>query len=163
MAKPPLINWLDLLPPSVFRIGMNLWPPFLGSGIKVASISPDFREVKVVLKLRRYNKNNVGVHFGGSMFAMTDPFFMIMLMKNLGGKYIVWDKAAAIEFKKPGRGTLYASFTFTEDEIQHIRSKADQHSRYIFDKAVDILNDQGENVATVLKTLYVKNKETTSP
>ena len=143
---------------NTLRIGINLWPPFLGAGIKILSISSDFREVKVVLKLRWYNTNYVGTHFGGSMFAMTDPFYMLILIQNLGKDYIVWDKAAQIQFKKPGRGKLSATFTFSLEEIDAVKHQADNNEKYIFDRSVDIFNEQGEVVATVTRTLYVKRK-----
>ena len=159
-TTPSSKNWLDRLSPRLLKLGINLWPPFLGSGIKVISISPDFRHVKAVLKSRLFNKNYVGTHFGGSIFSLSDPFFMLILIKNLGRNYIVWDKAAQIEFKKPARGTLTAIFTFQDDEIELIRQMANQNGKHIFDKSVDILNEQGEIVASVSKTLYVKCKDT---
>ncbi len=77
---------------------LNLWPPFLFAGIRVLEISDDWRHARVVLKRHWYNRNFVGTHFGGSLFAMTDPFWMIMTLYRLGDGYIVWDKSAEIEF-----------------------------------------------------------------
>lgn len=82
----------------LLRFAMNLYPPFLGAGIRVRHIAGDFREVRVRMGLNRLNRNYVGTQFGGSLYAMTDPFFMLMLMENLGRDYVVWDKAANIEF-----------------------------------------------------------------
>ncbi len=93
---------------------INWWPPFLGMGIKVRRISEDFREVDVEMVQRFWNTNYVGVHFGGSLFAMTDPFYMLMLIENLGPQYIVWDKAASIRFRKPAKGTVRAEFRLTK-------------------------------------------------
>jgi acyl-coenzyme A thioesterase PaaI-like protein len=90
---------------SALRRGMNLWPPLLFSGIRIRHISDDFRAVDVELRERFYNKNYVGCHFGGSLFAMTDPFWMMMVMRNLDRSYTVWDKSAEIDFLRPGRGT----------------------------------------------------------
>lgn len=148
----------DKLPAKYLRIGLNLWPPFVGASIKIVDISPDFRFIKSSLRLRFCNKNFVGTHFGGSLFAMTDAFPMMMLIYNLGHHYIVWDKAAKIEFKKPGRGTLTASFRLTEEDIQHIKQVADTQDKYIFDRTVDVINAEGEIVATIVKTLYVRKK-----
>lgn len=153
-------KWLHNLSPNMLRIGMNIWPPFFGSGIKVTKISKDFRYVEVVLRMRWFNKNYVGTHFGGALFAMTDPFYMLMLIKNLGSKYIVWDKAAKIDFKKPAKGTVRAIFTFTPEELSAIEHCVEKNNKYVFDKPVNILNSNEEVVAVVTKTLYVKKKET---
>src|SRR4029079_6293339 len=107
---------------------------------------------------RWYNTNYVGTHFGGSMYAMTDAFYMLILINNLGRNYIVWDKAASIEFKKPAKGKLKAIFTFTEDELQAIRDKVDQDSKMIFDKSVDLIDQNGDVVAPAVKTLYVRTE-----
>lgn len=152
-------NWLNQLSPSVLRLGMNIWPPFLGSGIKVTEISQDFRKVRVQLKMRFYNRNYVGTHFGGTLFAMTDPFYMLMLLKNLGPNYIVWDKASKIEFKKPAKGTIHAVFEMHENEFKEISEMANANQKYIFDKEVKVLNEHNEEVACVIKTLYVRKKD----
>src|ERR1700677_3114560 len=86
------------------------WPPLFGTGIKVTRLDENLRAVDVEMRLRRWNRNYVGVHFGGSLFAMTDPFYMIMLATNLGREYVVWDKAASIRYRKPGNGTVRAEF-----------------------------------------------------
>jgi hypothetical protein len=75
--------------PSTLRLGMNLWPPFLFSGVHVAEIAPDWRYARVELRLRPWNRNYVGTHFGGNLFAMTDPFWMLLLMHCLGRDYYV--------------------------------------------------------------------------
>jgi acyl-coenzyme A thioesterase PaaI-like protein len=104
------------------RRGMNLWPPFLFSGIRIDHISDDFRAIDVELRERFYNRNYVGCHFGGSLFAMTDPFWMMMVMRNLDRSYTVWDKSAEIEFLKPGRGTVSAHFRLTGEMLDEIVS-----------------------------------------
>ena len=154
-----LMKWRNNLSSGWFKFFINIWPPFVGAGIKVSQISPDYRLVEVRIKQHWYNSNYVGTHFGGSMYAMTDPFYMLILIKNLGHDYIVWDKAAAIDFKKPGRGTLRAVFTFTPEDIAAVKKEADSAPKYIFDKPVDILNEANEVVASVVKTLYVKRKD----
>lgn len=158
MTKQLLTKMMERLPIKVIRSLFNYWPPFRGAKIKVTHISPDYRVFKTSLKLGLLNRNYVGVHFGGSLFAMTDPFFMLILSKNLGNQYIVWDKAAKIEFKKPGRGTIRAHCEFSEHEIAMVRQEVDQAGKYIFDRTVDLLNEQDEIVATITKTLYVRLK-----
>ena len=146
------------IPAKYSRLLINLWPPFLGAGIKIVYISPDHREIKVRMKLRWYNTNYVGTHFGGSLYSMTEPFYMMILLNNLGRNYIVWDKAAKIEFKKPGRGTVHTHFVFSEEEINDIKSKADELGKYVFDKPVDVVDDTGEVIASALKTIYVRRR-----
>src|ERR1700761_5534369 len=105
------------------RRWINLWPPFLGAGIRVTHIAPDMKAVDVEMKLRWWNANYVGTQFGGSLFAMTDAFYMLMLMANLGRDYIVWDKAASIRYRKPGKGTVRAEFRLTDEQIEEVREK----------------------------------------
>ncbi len=131
----------------------NFWRPFRGAGIRVTRINDAFTEVDVELKLRWYNQNYVGTHFGGSLYAMTDPFYMLMLMHNVGRDYIVWDKAAAIDFKKPGKGLVRAHFRYTLDEIAAVKAIADEKGKYVFTKPVQILNESDEVVAEVQKTI----------
>src|SRR3546814_18736706 len=108
---------------------MNLWPPFAFTGIRVQHIADDFSAVRVALHQRWYNRNYVGSHFGGSLFAMTDPFFMMMLLHQLGSNYIVWDKAAQLEFVKPGRGTVTADFHLATNTVASLRAAADPGAR----------------------------------
>jgi acyl-coenzyme A thioesterase PaaI-like protein len=95
-------------PAWLLRRLINIWGPFRGAGIVVTSLADDWSHARVVLKERLLNRNYVGTHFGGSLFAMTDPFYMLMLMHRLGKGYRVWDRAASIDFLSPGRGTLIA-------------------------------------------------------
>jgi len=100
---------------------LNLWPPFLGAGIRVKRFQPDWKAIEVEMKLRRWNSNYVGTHYGGSLYSMADPFYMLMLIENLGSDYIVWDKSATIRFKKPGRGKVTAAFRLSDEQLEQIR------------------------------------------
>jgi acyl-coenzyme A thioesterase PaaI-like protein len=151
-------RWTNRLPVWVLKCIFNIYPPYLGTGIHVKTITSDFKLVEVVMRMRWYNKNYVGTHFGGSIFSMADPFPMLMLMKNLGDDYIVWDKAAKIEFKKPGKGTLKVLFRYSDEDIQTIRDQVEKNRTYIFDRSSDIHNEDGETIATVIKTLYVRKR-----
>ena len=137
---------------------MNLWPPFWGAGIHVDEISPDYRSAKVSLKYGKLNRNIVGVHFGGSLFAMTDPFFMLMFSHNLGKQYIVWDRAARIEFLKPGKSNVVANFRISQEQIDEVRTEAESGEKILKDYSVDIKNTDGEVIARVTKTLYIRKK-----
>lgn len=138
---------------------MNVWPPYLGAGVTVKKSDEDLTSVEVEMKLRFWNRNYVNTHFGGSLYAMTDPFFMLMLMHHLGKDYIVWDKAAAIQFKKPGKGKVSAHFKLSKEEASAIREQADANYKVepVFD--VEIKDENGDVVAEVKKTLYVRRKD----
>jgi len=143
----------------ILKLGMNLWPPFLGAGIKVRHIRADYREVVVSLKLRWYNRNYVGTHFGGSLAAMTDPFYMLMLIHILGSDYTVWDKTSTIDFIAPGRGTVTARFRLNDDQIAEIKNETADGKAYFPALSVDIVNESGDVVARVNKKLYVRKKQ----
>ncbi len=142
------------------RRWVNLWPPFLGTGIRVTHIAPDIKSVDVEMKLRWWNANYVGTHFGGSLFAITDAFYMLMLMANLGRDYIVWDKAASIRFRKPGRGTVRAEFRLNDAQIEDIREKLKTLPKYEPVFPVEVKDEQGNVIAEVERTVYVRKKET---
>jgi len=147
------------LTPRIARLLINLWPPFLGAGIRVRAISADWRDVTVAMKLRLGNRNYVGVHFGGSLYAMTDPFFMLMLIQSLGRDYIVWDKTGSIDYLKPGRGTVSARFTLDDALLASIREQTADGDKYLPQLQVDVVDEQGEVVARVHKTLYIRKKQ----
>ena len=143
---------------STLRHGLNLWPPFLFTGIHVAAISPDYRHAAVELRMRPWNRNYVGTHFGGSLFAMTDPFWMLLAMQALGRDYIVWDRAGEIEFVKPGRGTVRARFDLGDDILEELRAATASGDKVLRWFENEILDAQGEVVAKVRKQLYVRRK-----
>lgn len=139
-----------------FRLLLNLYTPFLGAGIHVTNISKDFRRFDVQMKLRLYNRNFVHTHFGGSLYAMADPFYMFILMENLGENYLVWDKAAKIDFVKPGIGTVYATFEVSEDELESIKQEVAAKGKMNKIFHCEIKSDSGEVVARFEKVLYVR-------
>ncbi len=137
---------------------INLWPPLFFNSIHVTRVTDDFREIDVALKLRWFNRNNVRTQFGGNLFAMTDPWYMLMLMENLGRDYYVWDKKATIDFISPGRTHVTAKFILTEEKIAEIRVATANGEKYLPEFIVDIYNAQQELVARVHRTVYVKRK-----
>ena len=141
-----------------FKTVLNLYPPYLGAGIRIRRISPDFREIEVGLPLRWYNRNYVGTHFGGSLYAMTDPFFMLMLMQNLGREYIVWDKSSHIDFMRPGRGSVRALFSLDEIQLEKIKARTATGEKYLPVFKVDVKDRAGTTVARITKELYVRRK-----
>ena len=137
---------------------INFYPPLLGAGIRVLHRESNEYTIKVKMPLTRLNLNVVGTHFGGSLYAMCDPFFMLILMHHLGRGYHVWDKAACIEFRRPGRGTVYATFHIPPDTIAAIRARADAGERPEPVFNVDVVDERGEVIARVEKRLYVRKK-----
>jgi hypothetical protein len=145
------------------RRWVNLWPPFAGMGIRVKHIAPDMKAVDVEMKLSFWNANYVGTHFGGSLFAMTDPFYMLMLMANLGRDYIVWDKAATIRYRKPGRGTVRAEFRLSDTQIDDIRAKLKTLPKYEPVFLVEVKDEAGVVIAEVEKVLHIRKKAAAEP
>ena len=144
--------------PRIFRLIMNSWPPFLGAAIAVQHIAEDWQIIRVVMKLRWYNRNYVNSHFGGNLFSMTDPFYMLMLLRNLGREYIVWDTAAKITFVQPGRGKVTAVFRLEPGRLAEIKNKAETGDKLLERFRVDVLDEKGTQVARVTKTLYIRKK-----
>jgi acyl-coenzyme A thioesterase PaaI-like protein len=140
------------------RREINVYPPYLGAAVRVTHISEDFRNVEVEMPLRFYNRNYFGTHFGGSLYSMCDPFYVLMLANILGPDYIVWDKAASIRFKKPGKGVMKATFQLTEEKIAEIRAAAEVQPKVEPQFQVLVRDAEGDVVAEVDKLLYVRKK-----
>jgi len=137
---------------------LNIWPPFLFSGITILEISKDFRHAKVRLKKKVLTSNYVGTLFGGSLFAMTDPFYMVMILKNLGKDYIVWDKRSEIEYVSPGKSTVFAEFHLWDAELDEIKVEVAASGKYLKWFEVEIKTADGTVVAIVKKQIYVRKK-----
>ncbi|PZU50412.1 MAG: tetrameric acyl-CoA thioesterase [Arsenicicoccus sp.] len=137
---------------------MNAWPPFLFSGIRIQEVGADWRSVRVRLRRSRLTSNYVGTLFGGSLFAMTDPFWMLMVLRNLGPEYVVWDKAAQIEFVSPGRSSVTATFVLEESVLTELREAAADGAKVLRWFETDVVADDGTLVARVRKQLYVRRR-----
>ncbi|ARD45226.1 DUF4442 domain-containing protein [Colwellia sp. PAMC 21821] len=142
------------------KLLLNIWPPFLFTGIRVVDVADDFRKAKVRLKLNVFNQNAVGVHFGGSLYAMTDPFCMLLIMSRLGKDYVVWDKSADIDYIKPGKGTVTAEFIITDALIDDILAHTAHGEKYLPEIPVYVKDAEGEIVAKLNRTLYIRRKRT---
>ncbi|WP_133126855.1 DUF4442 domain-containing protein [Legionella nagasakiensis] len=136
---------------------MRFWPPFLGAGINVKEYREDFSYILVQMKSHFWNKNYVGTHFGGSLYTMTDPFYMLMLIKILGSDYVVWDKSARIRYKKPARGTVFARFELTPERISYIKRLADD-TKAEPEFHIEVTDSTGAVVADIYKTLHITRK-----
>lgn len=142
------------------RLFLNLWPPFLGSGIRIQRLSPDWKQIDVQMNLHRWNTNYVGTHYGGSLYSMTDPFYMLMLIENLGRDYIVWDKSASIRFRRPGKGKVFATFRISEDQLEEIRQALITEEKIDRQFTVDVIDESGAIVAEVQKQIHIRRKNT---
>lgn len=146
------------LSPRLLRFILNIYPPYIGAGVKVTRIAPDWREVDVTMNLRWYNRNAVKTHFGGSLYSMVDPHLMLMLMQILGKDYIVWDKSAQIVFIRPGNGKVRAQLVVTDSDLESIRSVLAVKKKVLPQFEVSIVDEKDKLVAQVTKTLYVRRK-----
>ena len=141
------------------RKWIRWWPPLLGAGIRVTRFDEDWRAVDVEIPLHWWNRNYVGTQYGGSLYSMTDPFYMVMLIENLGSAYVVWDKSATIRFRKPGRGKVRAEFRLSEDVIAEIRLAVEREGKIEQQFLVQVKDENGEVVAEVTKVLHVRKRE----
>lgn len=149
----------QLFKPKHVGLAMSYWPPLLAAGISIIDIQDDWMRLDVRMKMRWYNRNYVGTHFGGSLFAMTDPFYMLMLINILGKAYRVWDQAAKIDFIKPGVGCVTARFELTSAQISEIKQRTENGQKLLKVFPVTILDATGEVVARVERTVYVREKQ----
>ena len=142
----------------LLRWKFNLFPAYRGTGARVVYIADDFREARIRLRLSWRTRNAVGTIFGGSLYASVDPMYMIMLIRILGPEYIVWDKAASIRFRKPGRSTLYATFQIDEAELDAIReaTKGGQPVDRVYQ--IELADRDGVVHASIEKTIYIRRK-----
>lgn len=135
---------------------INLYGPFVGAAVKLEEMSKDYRFAHVSMKLTFYNKNYMGTQFGGSLYSMVDPWYMLMLIKNLGKEYIVWDKGATIQFKKPGRGKVSAQFHLTQEIIDEIKAHVETNTKMDKVFKVEIKDDEGKLICEVDKVVYIR-------
>lgn len=140
------------------RWGFNLWPCYRGTGGRVTHIAADWREVRVRLPLSWRTRNYVGTIFGGSLYGAVDPFFMIMLMKNLGPGFVVWDKAASIRFRRPGLRTLQATFRLDEAELAEIRRLLQTEPKVDRTYTVALVDPDGVLHAEIQKVIHISRR-----
>jgi acyl-coenzyme A thioesterase PaaI-like protein len=131
---------------------------YRGTGARLRYIAADWSEVRLDLPLSWRTRNYVGTIFGGSMYAAVDPIFMIMLIRRLGPDFVVWDKAATIQFKKPGRETLHARFAVTDEELANIRTELDLQRSVDRTYLVELVDGSGTICATVEKIIYIRKR-----
>ncbi len=140
------------------RWAFNLFPAYFATGARITYISGDFREVRIRLPLSWQTRNYVGTIFGGSMYAAVDPVYMLMLIRNLGRDYVVWDKSACIKFMKPGRSALFARFVLDDREIDTIRRKLLTDHSVDRTYHVDLTDKDGVVHASIEKVVYIRRR-----
>ncbi|CAB1208209.1 DUF4442 domain-containing protein [Acinetobacter bouvetii] len=145
--------------PAISKFLLNRYAPYKGAGIEIEKIDLANYHIRVKMPLTHKNQNAVGVHFGGSLYSMVDPFYMLILIHHLGSKYIVWDRAASIQFLSPGRGTVYADIRLDVAEIHQIKQLAENHAPVYRNYSVNIFDESGIRIAEVQKTVYVRRKK----
>ena len=144
--------------PKLLKRILNLYPPYLGAGVKVTYISEDWRELHVSMSLRWFNRNAVGTHFGGSLYSMVDPHLMLLLMQLLGKEYLVWDKAANIEFIKASKRKVTSVINVSNKDLEIIKNNTDNGEKHFSNFIVEIRGEDNDLVARVKKTIYIKKK-----
>ena len=145
-----------MLTPHLLKLRLNTYAPYIGAGIKIDHISLDQGLCVVSMGLNTLNKNIVGTQFGGSLYSMVDPFYMLMLMHQLGSNYVVWDKSSHIDFVAPGNSKVTARMKIPSSEIITIQDLAKEGEAVFREYKVDIVDEQQKLIATVTKTLYIR-------
>ena len=140
---------------------LNIYPPYLGAGIRIGYIREDWSELEVSMKARWYNKNAVGTHFGGSIYSMTDPHIMLLLMQRLGKGYWVWDKSAEIDFIKATTKRISSTISISQSQINEIRNRTESGQKYLPEFDIEIHDEEMNLIARVKKTLYIKKRPAT--
>jgi acyl-coenzyme A thioesterase PaaI-like protein len=151
-----MLQGIERIPPTLLRQLLNLWPPFLGAGIRVSYLAPNWRAATVEMKLRWYNRNPHKAHFGGSLYAMTDPFFALLVRRNLPSGYIVWDRSASIDYLAPGRGRVWARFEILDEDLERILRMTGDGGKHLHLFRVDVCDDDGLTIARVEKLVYIR-------
>lgn len=142
------------------RLGRLMWlyPPYIGAGISVRSVSDDALSYVVQLKQRWYNRNAYGTHFGGSLYSMVDPFYVFVAAAYFGDGYILWDKSASIDYVRPGKGTVTAHIAIPPDRLAEMKAEVDSLGKQTFTFNTQVIDHAGSVVAEVEKTIYIRKK-----
>lgn len=143
----------------IFKYGFNISPMYRRTTGRVTFVSSDLLEIDIKIPLSIKNRNYVGSIFGGSLFAATDPIYMIQLINILGNNYVVWDKASTIKYKNPAYSDAYAIFRFTKEEIEVIKSEVKLKKEIEIKKELNITNTSGIIITELTKTIYIADKE----
>lgn len=142
-----------------FKYGFNWSPMYRRSNARIIAVSKDLMKIEIRLPLTYKNVNYMNSMFGGSMFAAVDPIPMIQLVSILGKEYVVWDKSAEIYFKRPAKENLFATFEFSNEEVEEIKSRVKSEKEISIIKSTILTNKIGDTVyCEVKKTIYIADK-----
>jgi acyl-coenzyme A thioesterase PaaI-like protein len=136
----------------------QLFACYRGTGGRLTYVAPDWSEVRVEIPLSWRTRNYVGTIFGGSLYATVEPIYMVMLIHRLGPDFTVWDKAASIQFKKPGRETLRARFLVPDEELAAIRTALETSRSVDRSYTIELADSSGTVCATVEKIIYIRRR-----
>ncbi|MCP4499515.1 MAG: DUF4442 domain-containing protein [Deltaproteobacteria bacterium] len=145
--------------PARFRRLLNLYPPYIGAGVYIRSITDDWRALVVEMRVKWFNRNAVGTHFGGSLYSMVDPHLMLLLMRLLGKKYVVWDQSAEIRFVKATRDKVKCHVQIQDEDLERIFKETEDGNKYLHTFLLKITDFSGELVAEVSKVIYIRKKK----
>jgi len=149
--------------PSAISNKLRCWSFYVfacyrGTGGRPSFIAEDWSEVRLSLPLSWRTRNYVGTIFGGSIYSAVDPIYMVMLIHRLGKDYIVWDKSASIQFKKPGRESLHTRFIVDDEELAAIRAALETQRSIDRTYSIELKDSAGNVCATVEKLIYIRRR-----
>lgn len=150
----PKWKWMEFF--LGFKKAINLYSPFWGSGIKVLQYNKEKQQINVQLKMNFFNKGYMGTHFGGSLYSMCDPFYVYLLMKNLGSNYMVWDKRAEIEYINKNNNSVFAKFEVSENDIENIKSQLSKQKKIDYTFTINVTDSKENTIALVKKIIYIR-------
>ncbi|PHQ78623.1 MAG: DUF4442 domain-containing protein [Thalassobium sp.] len=134
-------------------------PLYRRTGGRFTFVTEDMKTIRLRVKLNWKTRNYVGAIFGGSMYGATDPIYMFQFIHILGSDYVVWDKSSTVEYRKPGKSTVFAEFIIDDTTIENVKAKVAEHGKFVFELPIDIKTKDGTSICYITKTLYVASKE----
>jgi len=140
--------------PRLNRFLTNLYPALFFAGIRITEITSDWKTIKVSMG-GLFSMTPMGAQFGGALFTMCDPWFMMILVRHFGKTFKIWDKCATIHFRRRGRGTVKATFTITDQQLAFIREKVMAEGKIHLILTTQIMDREQEIVADVEKTIFI--------
>jgi len=84
---------------------------------------------------------------------------MLQLIRILGKDYVVWDKAAAIRFRRPCTKTLQMHFQITEELLEKIKIEVASNKEFEFTEKLQWVDKEAKVYAELEKTIYVADKQ----
>ena len=144
---------------NLVRLLLNTWPPLRKQGIQVTNINKSLTRMDVQLKSKWFNQSAAFAIFGGSLYTMTEPFYMLLFLGHIGNDHIVWDKSGLITFTSPARKTINVTFEITPAQIKDIVERCEDGAPILKTFNVDLIDTSGKLVAQVEKVVYIRKKQ----